>query len=82
MPEIWSYGNRNVQAAAMNPETGTLWEVEHGPKGGDELNIIEPGVNYGWPVVSIGVNYDGTPVGEGAQAGRRAWPTRSTHGRR
>ncbi len=64
-PEIWSYGNRNVQAAAINPSTGVLWEIEHGPRGGDELNIIEPGVNYGWPVVSLGVNYSGTPVGSG-----------------
>ncbi len=65
LPEIWSYGNRNVQAAAINPATGVLWEIEHGPRGGDELNIIEPGVNYGWPVVSLGVNYSGTPVGSG-----------------
>ncbi|UUP16718.1 PQQ-dependent sugar dehydrogenase [Nitratireductor thuwali] len=65
LPEIWSYGHRNIQAAAINPETGVLWEIEHGPKGGDELNIVEPGENYGWPVVSLGVNYDGTPVGEG-----------------
>ena len=65
LPEIWSYGNRNVQAAAINPETGVLWEIEHGPRGGDELNIIEPGVNYGWPVVSLGVNYGGSPVGSG-----------------
>ncbi|MDQ0326191.1 glucose/arabinose dehydrogenase [Rhodopseudomonas julia] len=68
-PEIWSYGHRNVQAAALNPETGELWEIEHGPKGGDELNIARPGKNYGWPVISYGVNYDGTPVGSGkAQA--------------
>jgi glucose/arabinose dehydrogenase len=65
LPEIWSYGNRNIQAAAINPETGALWVAEMGPKGGDELNIIEPGANYGWPIVSLGVNYDGTPVGEG-----------------
>lgn len=65
LPEIWSYGNRNVQAAAMNPEAGDLWEIEHGPMGGDELNIIQPGNNYGWPLVSYGVNYDGTPVNEG-----------------
>jgi len=67
LPEIWSYGHRNIQAAAMNPETGVLWEIEHGPEGGDELNIVKPGANYGWPVVSLGVNYDGTPVGEGIQ---------------
>lgn len=65
-PEIWSYGHRNVQAAAMNPASGALWAIEHGPKGGDELNIPEPGKNYGWPVVSYGVNYDGTPVNKGA----------------
>jgi glucose/arabinose dehydrogenase len=65
LPEIWSYGNRNVQAAAINPATGVLWEIEHGPRGGDELNIIEPGANYGWPTVTLGVNYDGTTVGEG-----------------
>jgi len=64
-PEIWSYGTRNVQAAALNPETGELWEIEHGPSGGDELNVAEPGKNYGWPIVSYGVNYDGTPVGSG-----------------
>lgn len=67
LPEIWSLGHRNIQAAAMNPETNVLWEIEHGPRGGDELNIVEPGENYGWPVVSLGVNYDGTPVGEGIQ---------------
>jgi glucose/arabinose dehydrogenase len=65
LPEIWSYGHRNIQAAAIHPETGALWEIEHGPRGGDEINIAEPGVNYGWPVVSHGVNYDGTPVGTG-----------------
>jgi glucose/arabinose dehydrogenase len=65
LPEIWSYGNRNVQAAAWNAETGTLWEIEHGPQGGDELNNIEPGNNYGWPLVTEGVNYDGTTIGEG-----------------
>src|SRR5690606_1262456 len=67
LPEIWSYGNRNVQAAAINPETGVLWEIEHGPQGGDELNIIEPGANYGWPVVTLGINYDGTTIGEGIE---------------
>jgi len=67
LPEIWSYGHRNIQAAAIHPETGALWEIEHGPKGGDEINIAEPGKNYGWPIVSFGVNYDGTPVGSGRQ---------------
>ena len=65
LPEIWSLGHRNIQAAAINPESGKLWEIEHGPKGGDELNIAEAGENYGWPVVSYGVNYDGSPVGSG-----------------
>jgi glucose/arabinose dehydrogenase len=65
LPEIWSYGHRNIQAAAINPESQVLWEIEHGPKGGDELNIVKPGANYGWPVVSFGMNYDDTPVGTG-----------------
>lgn len=65
LPEIWSYGHRNPQGAALHPVTGKLWVHEHGPKGGDEINIIEPGANYGWPVVSLGFNYDGTPVGTG-----------------
>ena len=62
LPEIYAYGVRNVQAAAMNPESGKLWEIEHGPRGGDELNIIEPGANYGWPVVTLGVEYSGDPM--------------------
>lgn len=65
LPEIWSYGHRNPQGAALNPETGELWENEHGPRGGDEINIPKPSRNYGWPLVSYGVNYDGTPVGKG-----------------
>jgi glucose/arabinose dehydrogenase len=56
-PEIWSYGHRNVQGLAIHPETGELWANEHGPQGGDELNRIEPGKNYGWPVIGFGVNY-------------------------
>jgi glucose/arabinose dehydrogenase len=64
-PEIWSYGHRNAQGAAIHPTTGELWEIEHGPRGGDEINIARPGSNFGWPVVSHGVNYDGTPVGTG-----------------
>ncbi len=63
--EIWSYGHRNVQGAAIHPDTGKLWTIEHGPKGGDELNIPQAGRNYGWPVVSHGVNYNGEPVGTG-----------------
>jgi glucose/arabinose dehydrogenase len=62
LPEIWSYGHRNVQGAAIQPGTGKLWETEFGPLGGDELNIIEPGKDYGWPVVSWGKNYDGSEI--------------------
>jgi glucose/arabinose dehydrogenase len=61
-PEIWSYGNRNVQGAALHPVTRRLWATEHGPMGGDELNRIEPGRNYGWPVITDGVDYSGQPV--------------------
>jgi glucose/arabinose dehydrogenase len=56
-PEIWSYGHRNVQGLAIHPETGEVWANEHGPQGGDELNLIQPGRNYGWPVIGFGVNY-------------------------
>jgi aldose sugar dehydrogenase len=65
LPEIWAYGLRNAEGLAINPTDGKLWEQEHGPMGGDEINIIEKGRNYGWPLVSYGVNYDGTPVGNG-----------------
>ena len=61
-PEIWSYGHRNIESAAFDPETGDLYVVEMGPLGGDELNRPEPGRNYGWPVVSWGINYDGTEI--------------------
>jgi glucose/arabinose dehydrogenase len=64
-PEIWSYGHRNLQAADRHPETGELWTVEHGPRGGDELNRPQPGRNYGWPTISYGVEYSGEPVYEG-----------------
>ncbi len=64
-PEVWSYGHRNPQGLTINPADGSLWEQEHGPMGGDEINVIAPGGNYGWPVVCFGVNYDGTPVGAG-----------------
>ncbi|WP_102107581.1 PQQ-dependent sugar dehydrogenase [Oceaniglobus roseus] len=64
-PEIWSYGHRNIQGAAIRPSTGELWGLEHGPKGGDELNRIEAGGNYGWPLVSYGEKYSGQPVGSG-----------------
>jgi glucose/arabinose dehydrogenase len=62
LPSIWTYGNRNPQGLAFSPDTGELWEAEHGPRGGDELNILHPGHNYGWPVITYGMNYDGTPI--------------------
>jgi glucose/arabinose dehydrogenase len=60
LPEIWSYGHRNLQGLAFHPETGDLWENEHGPQGGDELNLIRPGRNYGWPVIGFGRQYGGS----------------------
>jgi aldose sugar dehydrogenase len=66
-PEVWSIGHRNVQAAALNPASGKLWTVEHGARGGDEINIPEAGKNYGWPVISYGRNYDGSKIGVGTQ---------------
>ena len=68
LPEIWSYGHRNPQGLAIHPETGDVWITEHGPQGGDELNLIQPGSNYGWPVVGYGVNYrSGLAIHEGTQ---------------
>jgi len=64
-PEIYSYGHRNVQSLAWHPETGDLWEGEFGPRGGDELNRIQPGKNYGWPTITYGIEYSGEKVGEG-----------------
>ncbi|WP_281783438.1 PQQ-dependent sugar dehydrogenase [Sinimarinibacterium flocculans] len=64
-PEIWSYGHRNPQGAALHPDTGMLWLNEHGPMGGDELNVARAGVNYGWPVITYGRDYSGAPVGDG-----------------
>ena len=61
-PTIWTYGNRNPQGLAYDEVTGLLWETEHGPRGGDELNLIEKGLNYGWPLVTYGMNYNGTPM--------------------
>ena len=61
-PEIWSYGHRNPQGLSYDADTKTLWDVEHGPRGGDELNKVEKGRNYGWPVITYGINYDGTPI--------------------
>ena len=59
---IWSYGHRNPQGLALHPTTGELWETEHGPRGGDETNMVRRGLNFGWPVISYGMNYNGTPL--------------------
>jgi len=69
-PEIWSYGHRSPEGAALNPASGAFWMHEHGAQGGDEINIIEKGKNYGWPVITWGIDYDGSKIGEGtAKAG-------------
>lgn len=68
VPSIWSHGHRNPQGLAQHPVTGELWEAEHGPRGGDELNWIQPGKNYGWPIICYGMEYNGTPVGAGLTA--------------
>jgi glucose/arabinose dehydrogenase len=65
-PEIFTYGNRNPQGLVRHPVTGNIWEVEHGPKGGDELNILKPGANYGWPLATHGINYDGSKITDSA----------------
>jgi len=67
LPEIWSLGHRNMQSATLDDQ-GRLWTVEHGPRGGDELNRPEPGKNYGWPEVTYGINYNGQPIGDGVTA--------------
>ncbi len=78
-PEIWSYGHRNVQGLAIHPQTGEVWANEHGPQGGDELNLIQPMKNYGWPVIGFGVNYrTGTIIHsgthrEGMEQPRHVW---------
>ncbi|MGM0562178.1 MAG: PQQ-dependent sugar dehydrogenase [Pseudomonadota bacterium] len=66
-PEIFSYGHRNPQGLALHPETGVLWEHEHGPRGGDEVNIPRKGLNYGWPVITYGMAYSGGTIGEGTE---------------
>lgn len=63
-PEIWSYGHRNMQGLAFDPRTGKLWESEHGPRGGDEINLPQAGKNYGWPIITHGINYSGFPIPE------------------
>jgi aldose sugar dehydrogenase len=77
-PEIWSYGHRNPQGMTVHPETGEVWATEHGPMGGDEVNLIKRGANYGWPVVSYGRKYSGeiiseSPVKEGMESPRFFW---------
>jgi glucose/arabinose dehydrogenase len=85
-PEIWSYGHRNPQGLAVHPETGEVWLNEHGPRGGDELNLVLPGRNYGWPVATYGINYDGTIITgdtrrEGMESPRWVWiPSIATSG--
>ena len=64
LPEIWSYGHRNPQGLVVHPTTGAIFDTEHGPRGGDELNLVQKGKNYGWPVVTYGINYSGTPITE------------------
>ena len=66
-PEVYSYGHRNVQGIAFHPVTGDLWDAEFGPRGGDEINKIEPGKNYGWPIITYGIEYGGGKVGDGIQ---------------
>lgn len=76
-PEIFALGHRNVQGAVLSPTTGVLWAHEHGPQGGDELNVIKAGVNYGWPVITYGVNYvTGTKIGEGTEKPGMAQPVK------
>jgi glucose/arabinose dehydrogenase len=67
-PSIWTYGNRNPQGLRIHPDTGDIWAVEHGPRGGDELNLIRKGANYGWPVITYGINYNGTPITDKTEA--------------
>lgn len=74
-PEIYTLGNRNIQGAALNPRTNKVWTHEHGPQGGDEINILVPGTNYGWPVITYGANYGiGTKIGEGTAKEGMAQP--------
>lgn len=68
LPEIYSYGHRNIQGATLHPETGAVWTHEHGARGGDEINVIRPGRNYGWPVIGYGTHYSGAKIGVGTHA--------------
>jgi glucose/arabinose dehydrogenase len=77
-PEIWSYGHRNIQGAALHPDSGELWTTEHGPQGGDELNVPAAGANHGWPVITHGRNYgSGTRIGDGTERADIAAPLRT-----
>ena len=67
LPELYTIGHRNPQGLAVHPETGDIWEVEHGPRGGDELNRLQPGLNYGWPTITYGIEYTGEPIGDAIQ---------------
>ncbi len=67
-PTIWAYGNRNPQGLDLHPQTGEIWESEHGPRGGDEINVIKAGNNYGWPVITLGMNYNGKPITDATSA--------------
>lgn len=69
-PEIWSYGHRNMQGLAIDPRTGKLWQSEHGPRGGDEINLPQPGKNYGWPIITHGINYSGMRIPESIGSAR------------
>jgi glucose/arabinose dehydrogenase len=73
-PEIFSYGHRNPQGLAIHPETGIPWLHEHGARGGDEVNVVRPGANYGWPVITYGIDYSGAPIGEGTHKEGMAQP--------
>ena len=75
-PEIWSYGHRNAQGLALHPDSGKLWEHEHGPRGGDEINIIEKGKNYGWPVIGYGIDYSGAKIHESTHKDGMEQPVR------
>jgi glucose/arabinose dehydrogenase len=74
LPEIFTYGHRNPQGLAVEPVSGRMWAIEHGPQGGDELNLIQAGQNYGWPVTTYGIDYDNTPIGIGPEAPGMAPP--------
>ena len=74
LPEIWSYGHRNPQSLAIHPTSGELWEIEHGPRGGDEVNLIGKGKNYGWPVIGYGIDYSGAKIHDATAKDRMEQP--------